>query len=183
MVIGTDGNLSAWGNNNQKQLFGDGNVLTNTNIPVKSNLPAIIKDIACSGNHTIALGFDGTLSGWGNNSTYQLGLRNNTSPVITATKINVSVKDPEYIAAPSYNISVDILSSTYGNFGKIGYPVSITNNNPPNLTLNNKNSASNLDSLWLGTSLPKGSILQFNLINNNNSPVSGLLINLTVQKQ
>ena len=180
MVIGTDGNLSAWGINDQKQLFGDGNVLTNTNIPVKSNLPAIIKDIACSGSHTIALGFDGTLSGWGANLLYQLGLGNNTSPVTTATKINVSVKDPEYIATPSYNLSVDILSTTHSNFGKINNPVSITNNNRPNLTISNKNSAANLSSIWTGTYIPKGSILQFNLIN---APVSSLLVNLTVEKQ
>jgi hypothetical protein len=83
----------------------------------------------------------------------------------------------------TYNLSVNILSSTHGNFGKVGNPVSITKGNPPYLTTSSKNSATNLDASWVGTTLPKGSILQFELINTNISPVSGLLINLTVTKQ
>jgi hypothetical protein len=118
--------------------------------------------------------------------------------VLQTQKVNVVVQDNIKIqswglyadnSTATYNLSVDILSSTHGNFGKISpdgintYPISITKGNPPYLTTSNKNSATNLDSSWLGTTLPKGSILQFNLINTNNSPVSGLLVNLTVTKQ
>jgi hypothetical protein len=74
--------------------------------------------------------------------------------------------------------TVDILSSTYSNFGRsTPLPVSITNGNPPSLIGTNKNTGTNLSSV----NIPQGSILQFSLT--NNTSVSGLLINLTVQKQ
>lgn len=110
--------------------------------------------------------------------------------VLSAQKVNIVVSDDIkiqswYLFSDTLNstLSVDILSTTHLNYGKLNTPVSITNGNYPYLTTSNKNSATNLDSSWTGTILPKGSILQFNLINNNNTPVSGLLINLTVQKQ
>ena len=114
------------------------------------------------------------------------------SIIPSSQKINLTIQDNIKIdswelyaneSTLAYNLSVDILSSTYADFGRIGHPSSITKNNPPNLTIYNKNSASDLDLLWDGVHLPKGSILQFELINTNNSPVSGLLINLTVIKQ
>ena len=110
--------------------------------------------------------------------------------VLSTQKVNIVVSDnikiqSWHLFSDTLNstLSVDILSTTHLNYGKLNTPVSITNGNPPYLTTSNKNSATNLDSSWTGTKLPRGSILQFNLINTNISPVSGLLINLTVIKQ
>ena len=110
--------------------------------------------------------------------------------ILQSQQVNVVVQDNIkiqswglYSDTSTSSLSVDLLSSTYGNFGKVGYPISITKGNPPYLTTSDKNSGANLDASWLGTTLPKGSILQFRLINTNNSPVSGLLINLTTIKQ
>ena len=84
---------------------------------------------------------------------------------------------------PQYGISVDVLSTTHAYFGKnTSPPVSIVNGNLLTLTTFNKTSATNLNSIWSGTYLQKGSILQFKL-NTNNPSVSALLVNLTVQKQ
>jgi hypothetical protein len=110
--------------------------------------------------------------------------------VLSSQKVNVVVSDnikiqswQLYSDTLNSTLSVDILSTTHSNYGKLNNPISITNGNPPYLTTSDKNSATNLDSSWVGTYLPKGSILQFNLINTNISPVSGLLVNLIVQKQ
>ena len=185
---GIDGGLSGWGGNGNGQL-GDGTTV-NRLTAIKINVPPV-KFVACGRNYfTMAIGIDGGLSGWGNNNIGQLG-DGTTVAKSTPIKVNVPLiltsteNLTSYVITSPYNLSVDILSTTHGNFGKVNNPISITNNNLPYLNLTNKNSATNLDSSWLGTSLPRGSILQFNLINNNTNTgsVSGLLINLTVQKQ
>ena len=174
LLLGTNNILSATGANNYGQL-GD-LTTTQVNRPIKINIPNI--SVVNAGlNVSYAILNDSSVIAWGINTDGQLG---------DGTIISKNYPVTLYIPATqtlTYNLSVNLLSSTYGNFGKAGYPVSITKGNPPYLTTSNKNSATNLDASWLGTTLPKGSILQFELINTNNSPVSGLLINLTTIKQ
>jgi alpha-tubulin suppressor-like RCC1 family protein len=73
-ALGFDGTLSAWGNNYNGQL-GDGTT-TDRSLPVKvKNLPPVKTIAANTGDHVLALGFDGTLSAWGENNFGELGDR------------------------------------------------------------------------------------------------------------
>jgi len=111
----------------------------------------------------------------------------NHSKMITAQDVNIILDDniriKSWVMASDVNTTanIDILSCSYSDFAKFGYPVSITNNNYPNITLSTKNSATNLNSTWSNTYLPKGSVLQFKL--KNNTDATKLLINLAVEKQ
>ena len=74
LALGFDGTLSAWGNNYNGQL-GDGTT-TDRSLPVKvKNLPPVKTIAANTGDHVLALGFDGTLSAWGENNFGELGDR------------------------------------------------------------------------------------------------------------
>jgi hypothetical protein len=53
----------------------------------------------------------------------------------------------------------------------------------PYITNTDHNSGGNLSTLWTGVRIPKGSVLRLQLIANNNTSVSGLLVNLNVLKQ
>jgi alpha-tubulin suppressor-like RCC1 family protein len=159
--------------------------------PVKVNVPHV-DIVACGDSYTMIVGVDGGLSACGFNFNGQLGdgtttrrtsaVKITVPPVATGTG-TTSSSATSSVSPGTYNLSVDILSTTHLDFGKINNPFSITNNNPPRLTLSNKNSAANLSSIWTQTYIPKGSILQFNLNITNNAPVSSLLVNLTVEKQ
>jgi hypothetical protein len=77
--------------------------------------------------------------------------------------------------------SIDVLSSDYVNYERNGKPLSIVNGNYPSLNSTTKNSMNNLNSIWLGDYIPRGSILRFHLT--NNTAASAILIDLVVQKQ
>ena len=131
-ALGFDGTLSAWGNNVVGQL-GDGTT-TNRRLPVKvQNLPPV-KEFFVRGNSSVyALGFDGTLSAWGNNYHGQLG-----DGTTTNRSLPVKVKNLPPVKATSVGDSMSLalgfdgtLSAWGGNYyGELG-DGTITNRSLP----------------------------------------------------
>ncbi|MCL4538756.1 MAG: T9SS type A sorting domain-containing protein [Bacteroidetes bacterium] len=73
LALGNDGNVYSWGYNASGQL-GNGDTL-NSDTPVKVELPAGVSAtaIACGYDHSLAIGNDGNVYAWGDNSDGQLG--------------------------------------------------------------------------------------------------------------
>ena len=85
LAIGSDGNLYAWGYNADGELGNSTTVQSPT--PVVVSLPAgvIPINISAGYQHSLAIGSDGKLYAWGNNSNGQLGdgsTVNSTTPVL-----------------------------------------------------------------------------------------------------
>ena len=73
LAIGSDGNLYAWGDNSAGEL-GDGTT-TDHDTPEAITLASGVKPtaIAAGRNHSLAIGSDGNLYAWGDNSAGELG--------------------------------------------------------------------------------------------------------------
>ena len=84
-AIKTDGTLWGWGTGTQGQL-GD-NATVNRSTPVTTFAGGTNwKQVACGGNHTVAIKTDGTIWGWGRNYNGQLGdntISQRNTPVTT----------------------------------------------------------------------------------------------------
>ena len=87
LMIGSDGNLYAWGNNDFGQL-GIGN-LTTESTPVKVSLPAgvIPVSVAAGNDHSLAIGSNGTVYAWGHNAFGQLGNGTTTNSHSTRRRV------------------------------------------------------------------------------------------------
>ena len=75
LALGTDGNVYSWGDNSKGQL---GRSISGTadSTPRKVNLPAGVSrftQVIAGGEHSLALGSDGNLYSWGDNTNGQLG--------------------------------------------------------------------------------------------------------------
>ena len=75
LALGSDGNLYSWGYNSKSQL---GRSISGTadSTPRKVNLPAGVSrftQVIAGGDHSLALGSDGNLYSWGDNTNGQLG--------------------------------------------------------------------------------------------------------------
>ena len=79
LAVGSDGNLYAWGNNQNGQL-GDGTT-TNRTASTSVAAPAGVKfvQVSAGGSHSMALDRDGRVWTWGNNNSRQLGRNANSS--------------------------------------------------------------------------------------------------------
>ena len=113
LAIGNDSKLYAWGNNNVGQL-GDGTTIESTS-PIVINLLAGVSPtaIAAGNDHSLAIGSDGKLYAWGDNSRGQLGNGTNVAsntPLVVNLPAGVS---PTAIAAGDY------YSIAIGNDGKL----------------------------------------------------------------
>ncbi|RMA46376.1 hypothetical protein CI603_04625 [Bifidobacterium sp. wkB338] len=76
LALGTDGNVYSWGDNSKGQLGRTPTSGTKDNTPGKVNLPAGVSrftQVIVGGEHSLALGSDGNLYSWGDNSSGQLG--------------------------------------------------------------------------------------------------------------
>ncbi|MBI0071909.1 MULTISPECIES: InlB B-repeat-containing protein [Bifidobacterium] len=88
LATGSDGNIYSWGDNSSGQLGRDTGGET-TNQPDKANMPDGITytQFSAGYRHILAMGSDGYLYGWGDDSSGQLGAGNTSSvPVITPNK-------------------------------------------------------------------------------------------------
>ena len=95
LAVGSDGNAYAWGDNNFGQL-GDGTTSKRTTpVPVKkpAGVPADFTyvQISAGNSHSLAIGSDGYVYAWGDNTYGQLG--NNTTS-ITYSTAPARVRDP-----------------------------------------------------------------------------------------
>ena len=75
LAMGSDGNLYSWGNNTSGQL-GRSTSTTPANQPGKVTMPAGVKQftqISAGNGYSLALGSDGNLYSWGDNTNGQLG--------------------------------------------------------------------------------------------------------------
>ena len=76
LALGTDGNVYSWGDNSKSQLGRTPASGTKDSTPSKVNLPAGVRrftQVIAGSNHSLALGSDGNLYSWGDNSKGQLG--------------------------------------------------------------------------------------------------------------
>lgn len=79
LAVKTDGTLWAWGTRVYGQLGLNINSGIDTSSPVQVGTLTNWYQVSCSGDSTAAVKTDGTLWGWGNNDTGQLGLSDGTS--------------------------------------------------------------------------------------------------------
>ena len=110
LVIGSDGNLYAWGENANGEL-GDGNT-TSSLTPVVVHLPAGVTAtaIAAGSEHSVALGSNGSVYDWGYNGFGQLGIGNTVdSDVPVKAQLPAGVVATSVAAGQFYTL---ILTST-----------------------------------------------------------------------
>jgi hypothetical protein len=103
LALGSDGNVYAWGWNDYGQL-GNGTT-TDSDVPVEVHLPGGVAAVAVSGGDyaSLALGSDGNVYAWGDNSTGELG--NGTTGGQSDVPVEVSL--PGGAAATSASMGSD----------------------------------------------------------------------------
>ena len=89
LALGTDGNVYSWGDNSKSQL---GRSISGANdiTPRKVNLPAGVRrftQVIAGGNHSLAMGSDGNLYSWGDNTSGQLGRNSSAAKDGTPGKV------------------------------------------------------------------------------------------------
>ncbi|MES2214302.1 MAG: hypothetical protein V4465_02885 [Patescibacteria group bacterium] len=106
--IKSDGTLWAWGSNTLGQL-GQGNTTSNVGVGPLQVGAAKYKLVTASNNNgqVLAIREDGTLWGWGSNTSGQLGLGNTTSPITSPTQIGSAT----YVAVATGNLSTVAIKS------------------------------------------------------------------------
>jgi alpha-tubulin suppressor-like RCC1 family protein len=111
LLLDTDGNVWAWGNNDMGQL-GDGTT-DNTSVPTRLTSVSNVKAIAGGGGrnewgpggHTLAVLADGTVVGWGLNDSGQLGdgtTENRLEPIEVKGLVDVQA----VVAGGGYSMAV-----------------------------------------------------------------------------
>ncbi len=86
LALGTDGRVWAWGQNTEAQVGNGGTRAAVTAPTVVAGLP-VIRAVAAGRNHVLALGTDGRIWGWGQNTWGQVGTGNTQSPVVAPTQM------------------------------------------------------------------------------------------------
>ena len=121
-AVGSDGNAYAWGDNGYGQLGNGSATTTKQKTPVPVKKPAGVSDdftyvqVSTGYRHSLALGSDGYVYAWGNNTYAQLG--NNTSggysvvPVrvcdpSTHSNVNTGLKAIQVDAGGEHSLAVD----------------------------------------------------------------------------
>lgn len=124
-AIGSDGNLYAWGANSSGQL-GDGS-LSSSNLPVRVSLPSGVNPtaIAAGFDSGYAIGSDGNLYAWGDNSSGQLGdgnTANSDVPVRVSLPLGVTPAAVAAGAFAAYATGSNGSLYSWGNngFGQLG---------------------------------------------------------------
>ncbi len=119
IVAGSDGNVYSFGYNNDGQLgTGEKNIHTK---PTLVLMPAGVSAVALAAGlyHSVAIGSDGKVYAWGDNTYGQLGtgnLTSSTSPVVS----NLTVT-PSAISAGEYFTSALLPNGTIDSWGQNGF--------------------------------------------------------------
>jgi len=126
LAIGSDGNVYAWGMNNNGQL-GNGTT-TDSNTPIKVNLPSGFAPAeVCAGwYYSFALGTDGSLYAWGGNDHGQFGNGNTTNqpnpilvpPPTGVTKWTAAYAGIYFVVAKGSD--GNLYASGYNTYGQLG---------------------------------------------------------------
>jgi alpha-tubulin suppressor-like RCC1 family protein len=132
-VIGSDGNLYAWGLNSMGQL-GNGST-TNSDAPIVVSLPSGVspRAVTAGGAFAHAIGSDGNLYGWGEGSSGQVGIGTGTlTPVVVPLASGVTPKAITDNLHTGYALGSDgnIYAWGYGLQGEFG-DGSIGDDSPP----------------------------------------------------
>ncbi len=127
-AIGSDGHLYAWGNGGLGAL-GNGTTGTDTDVPVTVSLPSAVapKAVAAGGVGGYAIGSDGNLYAWGDDTQGQLGNGffppgESDLPVVVALPAGVTATAIAGGAVDGYAIGSDGKLYAWGNnqFGELG---------------------------------------------------------------
>ena len=118
LAVGSDGNAYAWGDNSYGQL-GNGTFATRTTLvmvqkPDRKTYPDVPANftyvqVSAGGEHSLALGSDGYVYAWGDNSYGQLG--NNKGGYNMRSNVPVRVHDPNSPSDPSKGLKAILLSA------------------------------------------------------------------------
>lgn len=100
LALGNDGILYAWGSNIYGQLGDETTVNALVPVPVKAPAGVSFVKLQASNFSSLAMGNDGTLYGWGNNSSGQLG--NGSS--IPSSHVPSAVDTPAGVAFTDFSI-------------------------------------------------------------------------------
>ena len=140
MTLGSDGNLYVWGYNNNGQL-GDGTTTSRTS-PISITLASGVTPIAvmAGASYSLAIGSDGNLYGWGDNSYGQLGdgtTTNRSTPVSITLASGVT---PVAIAVGWYHsLAIGSDGNLYvwghNNNGQVGNGTTSDQTTPVSITL------------------------------------------------
>jgi hypothetical protein len=112
MAIGGDGNLYTWGDDSEGQLGNGTTTSTPTTTPTKVTLPndVVPDEIAAGSDFAMAIGSDGNLYTWGDDSEGQLGNGTTTStPTTTPTEVTLpaGVQFEDIAAGGDFALAVD----------------------------------------------------------------------------
>jgi len=102
LAIGNNGKVYSWGNNANGEL-GNGTT-TNSKVPVLVSMPSGVTPtaVAAGADHSLAIGSDGNLYGWGYNGLGELGDSNTTdSSTPVQVSLTVVAKPPTAVASGS----------------------------------------------------------------------------------
>jgi alpha-tubulin suppressor-like RCC1 family protein len=140
LAIGSDGSLYAWGSNGFGQL-GDGTT-TSHNTPEAITLATGIKPTAISAGtlDSMAIGSDGKLYAWGDNSVGELGdgttTQHNSPEAIT---LATGIKPTAISAGVDFNLAIGSDGKLYAwgdnTFGELGDGTTTGHNTPEAITL------------------------------------------------
>ena len=137
MAIGSDGKLYTWGSNNEWQLGNNSNTDSNTPIAITLASGVTPTAIAAGQLHSLALGSDGKLYGWGYNFQGEVGNGTNIgvikTPVVTSFPtgiIPIAISTAEgqnmAIAPAAPNLSINNVSQAEGNSGTTNFTFTVT---------------------------------------------------------
>lgn len=117
VALKNDGSLWTWGNNRQGQL-GIGSTQQQINIPNRVGIDNDWKSISAGGFYVMAIKNDGSLWGWGNNTSYELGDGTNVSKNIP-TRIGVANDWKNIYSSAQFTLAIKNDGSIWrwGNFG------------------------------------------------------------------
>lgn len=120
-AITNNGQVYAWGYNNNGQLGTGNEDKENQLSPVKIDIPGSVDNITASSNETFAIMQDGSLYSWGSNSNAQLGIEKREA--LTPEKVNIAnVKSLLNVSSSIYAVTSDGSLYTWGtnNNGQLG---------------------------------------------------------------